>query len=269
MNAYFWRKYGNMLIDTHAHIYSEEYNGEADEIINRAIGNGVSKILMPNIDSSTIKKLLDFTHKYSSLCYPMMGIHPTSVRDDFEEELEVVEYWLSRKKFIGIGEIGIDLYWDKTYQEEQEYIFRRQIKLAKTYNLPISVHVRESFNVVMKNLRKEYYPGLKGIFHCFSGNEIQAKKVLEMGFKIGVGGTVTFKNANVDKVIASLKPEDIVLETDSPYLSPAPFRGKRNESGNLVYILKKVADIFQMPEAKIAQITSQNALEIFNLENLR
>ncbi|MCF8359475.1 MAG: TatD family hydrolase [Prolixibacteraceae bacterium] len=256
-----------MLIDTHAHIYSEEFNGESDEVIKRAIGNGVTKILLPNIDSSSIKKMLDLSEKYSKICYPMMGIHPTSVNDDFEEELEVIEYWLSRKKFIAIGEIGIDLYWDKTYREEQEYIFRRQLRLARSYDLPVSVHLRDSYEVVVENIQKEYFDGLKGVFHCFSGNEQQAQEVLSMGFKIGIGGTVTFKNSNVDKVLSSLKPEDIVLETDAPYLSPVPLRGKRNESGNLVFILKKVADIFQMPEHEIAHITSQTATEVFNLDN--
>lgn len=254
-----------MLIDTHSHIYSEEFNGEIDEAMKRSLLHGVEKILLPNIDSSSIKMMLDLTDRYEGICFPMIGIHPTSVKEDFEEELEVVEFWLSKRSFYGIGEIGIDLYWDKTFREEQEYVFRRQLKFAQQFDLPVSIHLRESFDVVLENVKKEYYPGMKGVFHCFSGNAKQAKEVIEMGFKIGVGGTVTFKNSGVDKVVAKLKPEDIVLETDSPYLAPVPLRGKRNESGNLIYVAQKVAEIFNLPESEIARITSATASELFGI----
>jgi TatD DNase family protein len=254
-----------MLIDTHSHIYSEEYNGEIDEVMKRAIKVGVEKLLLPNIDSSSIKMMLDLTDRYPGNCFPMIGIHPTSVKEDFKGELEVVEFWLSKRAFYGIGEIGIDLYWDKTYREEQEFVFRHQLKLAQKFELPVSIHLRESFDVVLENVKKEYFPGMKGVFHCFSGNTKQAKEVIEMGFKIGVGGTVTFKNSGVDKMLAHLKPENIVLETDSPYLAPVPLRGKRNESGHLIYVAKKVADIFNLPEAEIARITSETAAELFGI----
>lgn len=254
-----------MLTDTHSHIYSEEFNGEIDEVLKRALGHGVEKILLPNIDSSSIKTMLDLADKYPGICFPMIGIHPTSVKEDFEEELEVVEFWLSKRTFYGIGEIGVDLYWDKTYREEQEHVFRRQLKLAQKFDLPVSIHLRDSFDVVLENVKKEYFSGMKGVFHCFSGNAKQAKEVIELGFKIGVGGTVTFKNSGVDKMLANLKPEDIVLETDSPYLAPVPLRGKRNESGHLIYVAKKVSEIFNLPEEEIARITSTTASELFGI----
>jgi len=254
-----------MLTDTHSHIYSGEYNGEIDDVMKRALEQGVNKIVLPNIDSSSIKMMLDLSDNYPGVCFPMIGIHPTSVKEDFQEELEVVEFWLSKRNFYGIGEIGIDLYWDKTFREEQEYVFCHQLKLARTYKLPVSIHIRESFDVVMENLKKEYFPGMKGVFHCFSGTTSQAKKVIELGFKIGIGGTVTFKNSGVEKVVASLKTEDLVLETDSPYLAPVPLRGKRNESANLVYIARKIAQIKDISEEEVARITSHNAATLFNI----
>ena len=254
-----------MLIDTHSHIYSEEFRGETDEIIKRALGNGVEKILLPNIDSSSIKMMIDLVDQYPSVCFPMMGIHPTSVKEDFEQELEVFEFWLSKRKFVAIGEIGIDLYWDKTFREEQEYVFCRQLKMAKELNLPVAIHVRDSFDVVLENIKKEYHNGMKGVFHCFSGNLEQAKEVISLGFKIGIGGTITYKNSGVADVISTLKPTDIVLETDSPYLSPVPFRGKRNESSYIVNILQKVAEVFSLPEEDVARITTESAQKLFNL----
>lgn len=251
------------MIDTHSHIYSEDFRGELDDVINRALKAGVSKIITPNIDSSSIKPMLDVADGYPEFCFPLIGIHPTSVNEDFEEELEVFNYWLQKRKFAGIGEIGIDLYWDKTFVAEQEYVFRQQLKKAAELNMPVVIHVRDSFEVVMKNLKLEYVNGMKGIFHCFSGNLDQAREVLELGFKIGVGGTVTFKNSGVDALIANLKPEDIVLETDSPYLAPVPFRGKRNESSYLSIILKKVSEVYSRPEKEIELITDYSALQIF------
>jgi TatD DNase family protein len=251
------------LIDTHSHIYSEDYRGEIDEVIIRAKKAGVSKIITPNIDSSSIKPMLDIADSYSDFCFPLIGIHPTSVKEDFEQELEVFNYWLNKREFFGIGEIGIDLYWDKTFVEEQEFVFRQQLKKAAELKMPVVIHVRDSFDVVMKNLKLEYVPGMKGIFHCFSGNYEQAKEVLEMGFKIGVGGTVTFKNSGVDALIADLKPEDLVLETDSPYLAPVPYRGKRNESCYIPLILQKISEVYSMPAKEIELITDYSAIQIF------
>ena len=252
-----------MLIDTHSHIYSEEYNGEIDEVIKRALECDVKKILLPNIDSSSIKMMLDTTNRYKNICFPMMGLHPTSVKDDFEEELEVVEYWLGKQKFYGIGEIGIDLYWDDTYREEQEYVFKRQLKYAKKLNLPISIHTRDSFDITLQIIKTEFQSQNKGVFHSFTGTIEQAKLVIGMGFKIGVGGIVTFKNSGIDKVISQLNPSDIVLETDSPYLSPSPRRGKRNESSNLIYIVQKLAEIFDLSTDSISEITTETANKLF------
>lgn len=255
-----------MLIDTHTHIYSDEFNGDLDDVISRSLENGVKKLLLPNIDSSTIKPMLDLSARYKGICYPMMGIHPTSVNEDFEEELEVVQYWLGKRKFYGIGEIGIDLYWDDSFREEQEYVFRRQLKFAQQLNLPVVIHTRDSFEIAYENILKVNNDNLKGVFHCFTGNIEQARKVLDLGFKIGVGGIVTFKNSGIDKLVAQLKPEDIVLETDAPYLAPTPYRGKRNESSYISYVSNKVAEIFELPIEQIESITSQTAIDLFQLD---
>ncbi|HKK81764.1 MAG TPA: TatD family hydrolase, partial [Prolixibacteraceae bacterium] len=197
--------------------------------------------------------------------FPMMGLHPTSVKEDFMEEIEVIEYWLKRKKFYAIGEIGIDFYWDDTFIKEQEYTFRRQLQLAKAYHLPVSIHTRNSFETAIRIVDEEDDGNLTGVFHCFTGTADQAKEILKRGFKIGVGGIVTFKNAGIDKMVSQLSPYDILLETDSPYLAPVPRRGKRNESAYIVYVLNKVADIFDMHESEIARITSKNAEKLFKI----
>lgn len=254
-----------MLIDTHTHIYSQEFDTDIDEVIERSLQNDIHKLFMPNIDSSSIKPMLDLSNRYKQICYPMMGIHPTSVNTDFQEELEVIEYWLDKHKFIAIGEIGIDMYWDQTFREEQEYVFRQQLKYAQQLNLPVVIHTRDSFDIAFENILKENNGNLKGVFHCFTGTVKQANKVLDMGFKIGVGGVITFKNSGIAELVSQLKPHDIVLETDAPYLAPVPFRGKRNESSYLKHIAQKVAEVFELPLEQIEDITSQTALELFNL----
>jgi TatD DNase family protein len=254
-----------MLIDTHSHIYTDVFNGEFDEVIRKSVESDVKKILLPNIDSSSIKMLLELSDRYPNICYPMIGIHPTSVNEDFAEELEVFEYWIQKQKFFGVGEIGIDLYWDDTFRKEQEMVFQHQLKYAREYNLPVSIHIRESFDLVMENIRKAHYPGMTGVFHCFTGTARQAKEVVKLGFKIGVGGLVTFKNSGIEEMVSTLKPTDIVLETDAPYLAPVPFRGKRNESSYLVYVLNKVAEIFRMEEAELAAISTNTATQLFRL----
>ncbi|MDA3816106.1 MAG: TatD family hydrolase [Prolixibacteraceae bacterium] len=254
-----------MIIDTHSHIYSEDYNGDMGEVVQRAFDAGVEKILLPNIDSSSIKMMLDLASSRPGSFFPMMGLHPTSVKEDYREEMEVIEYWLNKQKFYAIGEIGIDFYWDDTFRKEQEYTFRRQLQLAKAYNLPVSIHTRNSFEVAMRIVDEENNGSLTGVFHCFTGTADQAKEIIARGFKIGVGGIVTFKNAGIDKMVAQLSPEDILLETDSPYLAPVPNRGKRNESSYIVHILKKVSDIFDIPENDIARITSKNAEQLFKI----
>jgi TatD DNase family protein len=254
-----------MLIDTHSHIYSEDFIDDIDEVITRAYDNDVRKIILPNIDSSSIRKMLDLADQYPQICYPLMGLHPTSVGEDYREELELVEYWLQKRKFFGIGEIGIDLYWESTYIEEQTIAFRHQVKLAKKYKLPVVVHVRDSFDEVYQVLSEENEDTLRGVFHSFTGTIEQAEKIMELGFKIGVGGIVTFKNSGLDQVVGQIPPKHIILETDSPYLTPVPFRGKRNESSNLIYVARRLAELHQTSVNEIAKVTTENAIRLFGI----
>ena len=255
-----------MLIDTHSHIYSGEYNGEIGEVIKRSLDQGVNKILLPNIDSSSIKMMLDLSDKYPGICFPMSGIHPTSVKDDFQEELEVIEFWLTNRKFYGIGEIGIDLYWDKTHFEQQKIAFRHQLRLAKKFNLPVVIHSRNSFDEIFEIVDEEIDSTLKGVFHCFTGDTEQYKHIQEYKtFKVGIGGVVTYKNGGISNILHEISLNNILLETDSPYLSPVPVRGKRNESYNLIYIAIKVAEIYGLSVEDIAKQTYINSQEIFNL----
>jgi TatD DNase family protein len=254
-----------MLIDTHAHIYSEDFIDDIDEVVEHAYENDIKKIILPNIDSASIKRLTDLTDAYPHLLYPLMGLHPNSVSEDYGEELQAIEYWLDKRKFYGIGEIGIDLYWDRTYIEQQKHAFRSQIKMAGSRQLPVVIHVRESFSEVYEILKNEQNGSLKGIFHCFSGSEEEAKKITEMGFFLGIGGIITFKNNDLSDVIKNISIENIVLETDSPYLAPVPKRGRRNESAYLVYIAQKVAEIYDISVDEVAKITTHNARNLFNI----
>ncbi len=254
-----------MLIDTHSHIYSEDFSHDFDDVIQNAYNNNVKKIILPNIDSGSAKHLVDVSNSYPHLCYPLMGLHPTSVDEDYKQELEAVEYWFDKHKFYGVGEIGIDLYWSQTFLEQQEDAFRVQVQLAKSRNLPIVIHVRNSFKEVYKIIKEEQDGRLKGIFHCFTGSEKEARKVIDLGFLLGIGGVVTFKNSDLDKVIGNFELSNLVLETDSPYLAPEPKRGRRNESSYLVYIAQKVAEIFDVPVEKVAEITTANARSLFGI----
>jgi len=254
-----------MLIDTHSHIYSTDFIHDLDEVIQRAYSNDVRKIILPNIDSSSVKNLLDLVDTYPHICFPLMGLHPTSVNHDYQEELQVVEYWLKKRKFYGIGEIGIDLYWNTTFLEEQTHAFRHQIELARQYQLPVVIHVRDSFDEVYNVLANEKDKSLNGVFHSFTGTYEQAKLIIDLGFKIGVGGIVTFKKSGLDQVISRIDPSHLILETDSPYLTPVPFRGKRNESSYLVYIAQKIAELHQMTVGDIAKITTENARKLFGI----
>lgn len=254
-----------MLIDTHSHIYSEDFSNDLEEVIQRAFENDVRKIVLPNIDSSSVKKMLDLADKYPQICYPLIGLHPTSVNEDYEEELELIEFWIGKRKFYGIGEVGIDLYWDKTFITEQTDAFRRQVVLAKKYELPVVVHVRESFDEVYAVLSDEKDDRLKGVFHSFTGTPEQARLITDLGFKLGINGIITFKNNGLDQLISKIDPAHILLETDSPYLTPVPFRGKRNESSYLVYVAQKVAEIYQLPVAEITSITAKNAEKLFKI----
>jgi TatD DNase family protein len=254
-----------MLIDTHAHIYSEDFLHDIDEVLQRAYDNDVKKIILPNIDSGSVKRLLDLTDAYPHLCFPLIGIHPTSVAADYREELEAVEYWLEKRKFYGIGEIGIDLYWDRTFLNEQQDAFRHQLRLAKSHQLPVVIHVRESFEEIYSVLKEEQDGTLTGIFHCFSGTESEARKIIDLGFLMGIGGVVTFNNNNLEEVLKDIPVKNLVLETDAPYLTPVPKRGKRNESAYLVYVAQAVAKIYGLSVNELAEITSENARSLFKI----
>lgn len=254
-----------MLIDTHSHIYTEDFSHDFDDVIQNAYNNNVKKIILPNIDSGTAKHLIDVSNSYPHLCYPLMGLHPTSVDEDYKQELEAVEYWFEKHKFYGVGEIGIDLYWSQALLKQQEDAFRVQIKLAKNRNLPIVIHVRNSFKEIYKIVKEEQDGSLKGIFHCFSGNAEEARKIIDLGFLLGIGGVVTFKNSTLNEVIPNFDLSNMVLETDSPYLAPVPKRGRRNESAYLVYVAQKVAEIYNVPVEKVAEITTLNARNLFGI----
>ncbi len=253
------------LIDTHSHIFLPEFDSDRDEVIFNAKENGVEKILLPNVDDSTTERLMELVSKYPDYCLPMMGLHPTSVKENFKEELEKVENWLTKRKFYAIGEIGIDLYWDKSFKQKQEEAFRSQIELAKKYNLPIVIHARESFDEIFLIMNDVMDEKLNGVFHAFTGNGEQAKQIISWGFKIGIGGIVTFKNSGLDKVVNNIDINHMVLETDSPYLAPVPKRGKRNESAYILYIAQKIAEIKNITIEEVAMITTNNAKQLFGI----
>lgn len=254
------------FIDTHAHLYLEEFFGDKKTVIQQALDAGVIQILLPNIDSASQKPLMDFCLQFPAQCLPMAGLHPTSVNPaTVENELFMVQQQLEKGGFIAVGEIGIDLYWDKTHQALQEESFLFQVQLAKKFGLPVAVHVRKSFDEVWRVLEPETGSSLKGVFHCFPGDERQARKVVEAGFLLGIGGVVTFKNAGLQQVVAAIGPHCIVLETDAPYLAPTPFRGKRNEPAFIPLIAGKIAELCEITVAEVAEITSKNAIQLFNL----
>lgn len=253
-----------ILTDTHTHLYAEHFNTDIDLVIKNCIAKGVKKLFLPNIDSSSIAGMMALAEKYPTTCFPMMGLHPTSVKTNYLEELAVVENWLANHQFCAVGEIGIDLYWDKTLLKEQQDALRFQINLAKKYNLPFVIHCRDSFNEIFEILDELNDEKMKGIFHCFTGNLEQANHIINYGgFKLGIGGVVTFKNSGLEEVLKQVDIKHLVLETDSPYLAPVPYRGKRNESSYLLTIAEKLSDIYQLPTQKIAEITTQNSVEVF------
>jgi TatD DNase family protein len=254
-----------MLIDTHAHIYSEEFINDVDLVVQHAYNNDVKKIILPNIDSASIKRLTDLSDAYPHLLYPLMGLHPTSVLTDYKEELQAIEYWLEKRKFYGIGEIGIDLYWNRNFINEQRDAFRHQVRLAMSMNLPVVIHLRDSFSEVYDIIREEQNGNLKGIFHCFSGDGTEAQKIVDLGFLLGIGGIITFRNSNLKSVIKNIPLSNIVLETDSPYLAPVPKRGRRNESAYIVYVAQAVAGIYDISVEQVAKITTDNARALFSI----
>jgi TatD DNase family protein len=255
------------LIDSHCHLYLPEFQADLDEVVGRAERLGVEKFFLPNIDSTTLQSMLSLSEKYPGKCFPMMGLHPTSVKENYKEELALVESELQKGSYVAVGEIGIDLYWDKTFLKEQIEAFETQIGWAKLHGLPIIIHCRESFDEVFSVVDRMNDDRLSGIFHCFTGTKEQAKKIVDYGgFKMGIGGVVTFKNGGIDKFLEEIPLENFVLETDAPYLSPVPYRGKRNESAYLVEIVKKLAEIYKLPESDVAEKTSENCLAIFKMK---
>ena len=254
-----------MLIDTHSHLFLEEFAEDLPQVMERARHAGVSSIFMPNIDSTTIDALLSVCAKYPDLCYPMIGLHPTSVNETYEQELAIVRERLSAPNhFVAIGEIGLDLYWDRTFLKEQLLVFERQIEWALEYELPVVIHTREAFDYIYNVLKPYKTSPLKGIFHSFTGTLEEALRILEFpDFSIGINGVVTFKKSGLPEVLQNIPLERIVLETDSPYLTPVPNRGKRNESANVKDTLLKVAEIYGNSPEEIGRITSENALKVF------
>jgi len=253
------------LIDTHTHLYLPEFDTDRDDVVKRAINDGVVKLLMPNIDVHSVASMLSAETRYPGICYPMIGLHPTSVKEDYLNQLDKLEELYFNHKFIAVGEIGIDLFWDKTFLKEQLYAFRRQIIFAIDKGLPVVIHSRDSFNEVFSVLNEFEGSGIKGVFHAFSGNDKDAGKAVGMGFKLGIGGIVTFKNSGLDKIVEAIGPENLILETDSPYLAPVPHRGKRNESSYICIINKRLSEIFGMCEEQTALITFNNSSLLFNL----
>jgi TatD DNase family protein len=252
------------LTDTHTHLFASEFDADRPEMIQRAVDKHIARFFLPNIDSDSITAMLALADAFPDKCFPMMGLHPCSVFADYEAQLAIVKEWLGKRKFYAIGEIGIDLYHDVTFAEQQKLAFRKQIEWAKEYELPIVIHCRNSFTEVLEIVTELKDDKLRGIFHCFSGSHDDAKKIIALGdFKMGIGGSVTYKNSTLPQVVKDIPLSYIVLETDSPYLTPVPFRGKRNESAYLYYVAEKLADIYQLPIEKIAEVTTRNSFDVF------
>ena len=254
------------LIDTHAHLYLNEFDNDRDQVVKRAIEKGIEYMLLPNINSKSIDGMLSLEEKFPGHCHAMMGLHPTDVEANYASELKIVEDWLAKRKFIAIGEIGIDLYWDQTFKNEQIIVFTHQIKLAKKYDVPIVIHSRDSMAEILSVLNSMSLDNLKGVFHCFNGTLEEANKVIEMGFLLGIGGVVTFKNAGLDKIVSAIDLKHLLLETDAPFLTPVPHRGKRNESAHIFHIAKKIAEIKQTTIKRVAEATTENAMHLFKID---
>lgn len=252
-----------MLTDTHTHLYSDAFSEDRSETMQRAIDAGVERFFIPAINSSYTEAMYDLEKNYPDNVFLMMGLHPTSVKEDYNEELAHVEAQFKERSFYAVGEIGIDLHWDISTLEIQKIAFKKQIQLAKKYKLPIVIHCRNAFDEIFEVLEEEKSEDLFGIFHCFTGDFHQAQKAISYNMKLGIGGVVTFKNGGIDKFLKEIPLEHIVLETDSPYLAPSPYRGKRNESSYLSHICKKISEIYQVSEKEIARITTENSKAVF------
>ncbi len=256
------------MIDTHTHLYLDRFDEDRSEMIERAMEKGVKRFYLPNIDSSSIESMLKLEAEYPLECFAMMGLHPCSVKENVEEELEIVKKWLNQRPFCAVGEIGLDLYWDKTFFEQQKMAFKTQIQWAKDLDLPIVIHSRDSTQEVIEILREVQDDKLKGIFHCFGGSVEEANAIIELGFYLGIGGVLTFKKSGLDATMKEVDLKHVVLETDAPFLAPAPYRGKRNESAYVALVAEKMAMIKGISVEEVDRITTQNALNIFEKVNI-
>jgi len=253
-----------MFVDTHTHLFVDAFDEDRSEIVQKAINAGVEKMLLPNIDIDTIDAMNKLAKDFPNNCYPMMGLHPGSIKEDYQERLEIVRKNLFEGSYIAVGEIGMDLYWDKTFVKQQAEAFRMQVEWAKELKLPIVIHAREAFEPIFEILDEINDENLTGVFHCFTGTIEQANHVLSYGgFKLGIGGVLTYKKAALDKVLEQVDLKHLILETDSPYLTPVPFRGKRNESSYILHVAEKLADVYSVPLSKIEEMTTASACELF------
>lgn len=256
-----------ILVDSHSHIFDKDFDLDRSDVIARAADVGVKYHILPSIDSKYTEKVLEVSRQYKNICFPLIGLHPTSVDSGFEAELMHIETMIPNYNYYGIGEIGIDLYWDKTYIEQQKIAFRHQLRLAKNLYLPVVIHSRNSFDEIFEIVDQENDANLRGVFHSFSGTLEHYNHINEYkGFKVGIGGIVTYKNGGIDKVVAKMDISNILLETDSPYLTPVPKRGQRNEGQNLIYIAQKVSEMLEIPLEEVAKETTRNSLELFNIK---
>ncbi|WP_100611120.1 TatD family hydrolase [Confluentibacter lentus] len=254
-----------IVTDTHTHLYSEAFNDDRNDMIKRALDENISRFFIPAIDSTYTEAMFQLERDYPNHVFLMMGLHPTHVKDNYKDELKHVEDMLSKRKFYAVGEIGIDLYWDKSTLKIQQEAFKYQIQLAKKHKLPIAIHCREAFDEIFEVLETEKSDDLFGIFHCFTGTLEQAHQAISYNMKLGIGGVITFKNGKIDQFLKEIDLKHIVLETDAPYLAPVPFRGKRNESVYIIKVLEKLSELYNMPSKDIAEITTQNSKDIFKI----
>jgi TatD DNase family protein len=253
------------FIDTHTHLYLEEFDSDRSEMIRRAVNSGVPYMILPDIDSQSVKQLSEACRLYPQNCFPMAGLHPTSVKENYNDEIELIRNRLKNETFFAVGEVGIDLFWDKTFYDQQCDAFRQQLRLALQYDLPIAIHSRNSLNETIGIISEKEFQDIKGVFHCYPGNVQQAEILIKKGYILGIGGVVTYKNSGMAKVVKTFGLDHIVLETDAPFLPPVPFRGQRNESAYILTIAEFIASLLECSVEKVAEITTRNALELFKL----